>query len=46
MKPSTKNEIEGNFHKVKAEIKEKAGQVTNKAAGKAEHNGALAKNRY
>jgi len=41
MKPSTKDEIEGTFHKVKGEVKEKAGQVTNNpdltAEGKAEH---------
>ena len=29
MKPSTKNRIEGNLHRVKGNIKETAGQVTN-----------------
>jgi uncharacterized protein YjbJ (UPF0337 family) len=29
MKPSTKNEIEGNLHEAKGAVKEKAGQVTN-----------------
>jgi uncharacterized protein YjbJ (UPF0337 family) len=29
MKPSTQDEIEGQFHEVKGKVKEKAGQVTN-----------------
>jgi uncharacterized protein YjbJ (UPF0337 family) len=29
MKPSTKDEVAGNFHEVKGTVKEKAGQVTN-----------------
>ena len=29
MKQSTKDQIEGEFHKVKGDVKEKVGQVTN-----------------
>src|ERR1043166_4270051 len=29
MKPSTKDQIEGKFHQLKGNVKEKAGQVTN-----------------
>ncbi len=29
MKPSTKDQIKGEFHEVKGKVKEKAGQVTN-----------------
>ncbi len=29
MKQSTKDELEGKFHEVKGEVKEKAGQITN-----------------
>jgi uncharacterized protein YjbJ (UPF0337 family) len=29
MKPSTKDRIEGKFHELKGDVKEKAGQVTN-----------------
>ena len=29
MKPSTKDQIEGKFHEVKGDVKQKAGQVTN-----------------
>ena len=42
MKPSTKDEIKGNFHEVKGKVKEKTGQVTNRphleAEGIAEYN--------
>jgi len=41
MKPSTKDQIEGNLHEVKGKVKEKAGQVTNnptlRAKGKSEN---------
>jgi uncharacterized protein YjbJ (UPF0337 family) len=29
MKPSTKDQIQGDFHEIKGKVKEKAGQVTN-----------------
>jgi uncharacterized protein YjbJ (UPF0337 family) len=29
MKPSTEDQIEGKFHELKGDVKEKAGQVTN-----------------
>jgi uncharacterized protein YjbJ (UPF0337 family) len=42
MKPSSKDEIDGNVHEVKGAVKEAAGKVTNNsdeaARGKAEHN--------
>jgi len=42
MKPSTKNEINGNFHQVKGAVKETTGKITNnptlEAKGKAENN--------
>ena len=39
MKPSTKDEIEGNVHEVKGKIKEKAGQLTNDPDLEAEGQG-------
>jgi uncharacterized protein YjbJ (UPF0337 family) len=38
MKTSTKDKIEGNFHKVKGAIKEQVGKVTNDRNLKAEGN--------
>jgi uncharacterized protein YjbJ (UPF0337 family) len=29
MKPSTKDQIQGDFHEMKGKVKEKAGQITN-----------------
>ena len=29
MKPSTKDQVEGKFHELKGDVKQKAGQVTN-----------------
>jgi uncharacterized protein YjbJ (UPF0337 family) len=41
MKPSTKDQIEGNLHEVKGAVKERVGRVTNnptlRAKGKAEN---------
>jgi uncharacterized protein YjbJ (UPF0337 family) len=41
MKPSTKDQIEGNLHEVKGAVKEQVGRVTNnptlRAKGKAEN---------
>jgi uncharacterized protein YjbJ (UPF0337 family) len=41
MKPSTKDQIEGNLHEVKGTVKEQVSRVTNnptlRAKGKAEH---------
>jgi uncharacterized protein YjbJ (UPF0337 family) len=41
MKPSTKDQFEGNLHEVKGKVKEKAGRVTDnptlRAKGSAEH---------
>jgi uncharacterized protein YjbJ (UPF0337 family) len=41
MKPSTKDQIEGNLHEVKGTVKEQVGRVTNnptlRAKGKAEN---------
>ena len=43
MKPSTKDQIEGKFHEVKGDLKQKAGQVTDNpklaAKGQAEKIG-------
>jgi len=43
VKPSTKDELEGNFHDLKGKVKEKAGQVVNdpnlEAEGQAEKIG-------
>ena len=36
MKPSTKDEIQGEAHEVKGKVKEKAGQLTNNPALEAE----------
>ena len=42
MKPSTKNEINGNIHQIKGAVKETTGKITNnptlQAKGKAESN--------
>jgi uncharacterized protein YjbJ (UPF0337 family) len=42
MKPSTKDEINGNIHEAKGAVKETTGKLTNnpdlEAKGKAEHN--------
>jgi uncharacterized protein YjbJ (UPF0337 family) len=36
MKPSTKDQIEGEFHEMKGKVKEKAGQVVNNPNTEAE----------
>ena len=47
MNTGTKDEIEGKFHEVKGNVKEKVGQVMNtpdlEAEGKAEHNSGKVK---
>ena len=39
MKPSTKDQIAGNLHEVKGDVKQKAGQVTNNPNLEAEGQG-------